>query len=490
METFNFLLYPFLACLLLILIHAYFGIHILERGIIFVDLALAQFIGVGIALSFLFGREKSLLFSLVFAFLGAIILSLSKRAARYVNIEAFIGVLYIFSFSAAILILDKSPHGLEEFKGIMNGNILWVTPKDILSTAVIYGAVGILHFMLRKRFHALTFEGKGGFSMDLLFFSSFAVVLVKSVNMAGILQVFSFLVVPALIGKLFFKKTLHVLLIGWLVGVVVSVMGIFLSFKLDIPTAPVIVASLACMFFVMLGIKVLMEVLPKKKQKPIVAPKRQGGSMLEINNLKVGYDGTTVMELPHLSLATGEHCLILGASGSGKTTILSTISGLLAPIGGEIVLDGHSFRDLHGSAMDEFRGRHIGIIYQTLHMVSALTVLENLILAQYAAGLPQDRDKAVSLLEHLGIADKRNNKPETLSQGQQQRVAIARATINDPKIIVGDEPTSALDDNSCETVMDLLLKLAVASNASLVIATHDQRIKRHFHKQITLGGAQ
>ncbi len=212
--------------------------------------------------------------------------------------------------------------------------------------------------------------------------------------------------------------------------------------------------------------------------------------MLEINNLKVGYDGTTVMELPQLSLSSGEHCLILGASGSGKTTILSTISGLLAPIDGEIVLDGHSYKDLHGSAMDEFRGRHIGIIYQTLHMVSALTVLENLLLAQYAAGLPQDRDKAVNLLEHLGIAGKKNDKPETLSQGQQQRVAIARATINDPKIIVGDEPTSALDDNACETVMELLLHLASSSNASLVIATHDQRIKRHFHKQITLGGAR
>lgn len=212
--------------------------------------------------------------------------------------------------------------------------------------------------------------------------------------------------------------------------------------------------------------------------------------MLEINNLKVGYDGSTVMELSHLSLATGEHCLILGASGSGKTTILSTASGLLAPISGEIVLDGHSYHDLHGSALDEFRGRHIGIIYQTLHMVSALTVLENLLLTRYAAGLPQDKDKAVNLLEHLGIADKKNDKPEMLSQGQQQRVAIARATINEPKIIVGDEPTSALDDNSCETVMDLLLMLAADSNASLVIATHDQRIKRYFNKQITLGGAQ
>lgn len=259
MEAFNFLIWPFLACLLLILIHAYFGIHILERGIIFVDLALAQFIGVGIALSFLFGEEKSLLLSLIFAFLGSVILALSKKAARYVNIEAFIGVLYIFSFSAAILILDKSPHGLEEFKTIMNGNIIWVTPKDILSTFIVYGAVGALHFFLRKQFFALSFEGKGSFLLELLFFASFAVVLVKSVHIAGILQVFSFLVVPALIGRLFFREPSRVLMVGWLAGVLVSMGGIFLSFKLDIPTAPVIVAGLALVFFALLLVKIFRQ---------------------------------------------------------------------------------------------------------------------------------------------------------------------------------------------------------------------------------------
>lgn len=212
--------------------------------------------------------------------------------------------------------------------------------------------------------------------------------------------------------------------------------------------------------------------------------------MLEINSLNVGYDGVTILNVPHLSVPTGEHCLVLGASGSGKTTLLSTLSGLLAPVSGEILLDGLRLHDLRGAAMDEFRGRHIGIIYQTLHMVGALSVLDNLLLAQYAAGLPQDRKKATDLLEYLGIAGKKDNKPETLSQGQLQRVAIARAVINDPKIIVGDEPTSALDDRSCEAVMELLLQLAASADASLVIATHDQRIKRHFHKQITLEGGQ
>jgi zinc/manganese transport system permease protein len=265
MEALSFLIWPFLACLLLIFIHAYFGIHILQRGIIFVDLALAQFIGIGIAISFVFGEEKSLLLSLIFAFLGSIILALSRKTARYVNIEAFIGVLYIFSISAAILILDRSPHGMEEFKTILNGNIIWVTPKEILSTALVYGAVGALHFFLRRQFYALTFEGKGNFLLEFLFFASFAVVLVKSVHMAGILQVFSFLVIPALIGRLFFKRQSTILIVGWLVGVLVSVLGMFLSYRLDLPTAPLIVAGLAIIFFVLLALLLAYNMVFRKR---------------------------------------------------------------------------------------------------------------------------------------------------------------------------------------------------------------------------------
>ena len=259
MEALSFLIWPFLACLLLVFIHAYFGIHILERGIIFVDLALAQFIGVGIALSFVVGEEHTLLLSLLFAFLGSLILALSRKAAAHVNIEAFIGVLYVFSLSAALLILDKSPHGVEEFKTIMNGNIIWVTPKEILSTFIVYAVIGALHFLLRRQFHALSFHGRGGYLLELLFFASFAVVLVKSVAMAGILQVFSFLVVPALVGRLFYREPSKVLLVGWLAGALVSMAGIFLSFRLDLPTAPVIVAGLALLFFALLILKGLRQ---------------------------------------------------------------------------------------------------------------------------------------------------------------------------------------------------------------------------------------
>lgn len=212
--------------------------------------------------------------------------------------------------------------------------------------------------------------------------------------------------------------------------------------------------------------------------------------MLAIHELKAGYGDKVVVEVPELALPSGEHCLILGDSGAGKTTLLCTIAGLLTPISGTITVNGQDLAGLRGASLDSFRGRNIGIIYQSLHMVSALSVLDNVLLAQYAAGIAQDRAKAVSLLQRLGIAEKARDLPETLSQGQQQRVAIARAAINSPRIIVGDEPTSALDDSACDTVIRLLLELAAASDASLIIATHDRRIKRHFHKEIRVGGAR
>lgn len=416
MEALTFLIWPFLACLLLILIHAWFGIHILERGIIFVDLALAQFIGIGLALSFVVGEQRGLLLSLVFALLGSVVLALSRTAARHVNIEAFIGVLYIFSFSAATLILDRSPHGMEEFKTIMNGNILWVTPHELLSTAALYGCVGLLHFLLRKRFHALSFEGKGGFPTELLFFASFSIVLVKSVRMAGILQVFSFLVIPALIGRLFFRKPSRVLVTGWLVGVLVSMAGIFLSFRLDLPTAPVIVAGLAGLFFALLALRIFLKGKNGIPETPgcdrhSTSPSSHEVSMLEITQLKAGYEDKVVVELPQLTLAPGEHCLLLGASGSGKTTLLCTLAGLLTPLGGTMTLDGTSFGDLRGAALDEFRGRNIGIIYQTLHMAGALTVMQNLLLARYAAGLPRTGPRPCICWNSSALRTRRTTNP-------------------------------------------------------------------------------
>jgi zinc/manganese transport system permease protein len=257
MEALSFLIYPFLGCMLLILIHAYFGIHILERGVIFLDLSLAQFIALGIACSFFFGHESTghYVFAVIFAIIGASILSFSRQISKFVNIEAFIGVLYVFSFASSILVLDRSPHGLEEFKTILNGNILWLTPRDILQAFVLYTAIGTFQFIFRKKFFALSYGGEYRYFWEFLFFLSFAFVLVSSVQVAGILQVFSFLVIPALIGRLYTREPLKILLAGWAIGFLASVFGVFFSYRLDIPTAPFIVASLSVAFFITLAWK-------------------------------------------------------------------------------------------------------------------------------------------------------------------------------------------------------------------------------------------
>ena len=257
MEAFTFFIYPLAACILLILIHAYFGIHILERGIVFVDLSLAQFIGVGIACSFLFSHEGVMkyVFSVCFAVIGALILALSRRIAKHTNIEAFIGVLYIFSLGIGMLILDHTPHGTEEFKTILNGNIIWINGNDLFYTFIIYAVIGIFHFIFRKKFFSLSSNGEGSYLWEFLFFLSFALVLVKSVQMAGILQVFAFLIIPALIGKLFTGKPHKVLIGGWLLGFLSSSFGLFASYKWDLPTAPLIVASLSILYFLMLLVK-------------------------------------------------------------------------------------------------------------------------------------------------------------------------------------------------------------------------------------------
>ncbi len=210
--------------------------------------------------------------------------------------------------------------------------------------------------------------------------------------------------------------------------------------------------------------------------------------MLEIDMLKAGYDGRSIVEIEKFSLGDGEHCLILGASGSGKTTLLYALAGLLKPLSGTVKVAGQDMTMLEGAALDAFRGENMGIIYQALHMVGALSVLENVLLVQYAAGVKQDTAKAEELLRRLELFDYRHQKPSEMSQGQQQRIAIARAGMNAPHIILGDEPTSALDDEACEVVMKLLLDIAETANASLIVATHDVRIKKYFQKTIHVGG--
>ncbi len=208
--------------------------------------------------------------------------------------------------------------------------------------------------------------------------------------------------------------------------------------------------------------------------------------MIELKGLSFQIQGATILDTLNWKVETGRHALMLGASGSGKTTLLHLLAGLLTPSSGTIEIDGQNIAALSGAAMDSWRGRNIGMVFQTLHLVKALTVQDNLRLAQTMAGVPTDDSRIQYLLSSLGLADKAERYPHQLSVGQAQRVAIARAVVNKPKWILADEPTSALDDAHCEETLNLLEAQAQECGATLVIATHDQRIKTRFAHRIEL----
>jgi putative ABC transport system ATP-binding protein len=210
--------------------------------------------------------------------------------------------------------------------------------------------------------------------------------------------------------------------------------------------------------------------------------------MLNISRITLGYQSQAVLEFDGLELPKGGQCLITGASGSGKTTLLYAIAGLVRVMAGRIVVGNTDITTLSEAALDHFRGQQIGMIFQTLHLMRSLTVLDNLLLASYVSDLPQQPERAQALLTELGIADKADALPETLSQGQAQRVAIARAVLHRPALILADEPTSSLDDDACAGVIGLIRRVARETGATLVISTHDCRVKEHFSHIIPLGG--
>ena len=199
--------------------------------------------------------------------------------------------------------------------------------------------------------------------------------------------------------------------------------------------------------------------------------------MLLVEDLVVGYGGQAVARLPALKLEAGQSALILGASGSGKTSLLLGMAGLVDVMGGRVQVGDTDMAAMPAAAKDRFRGRHIGLIFQDIHLIGGLSVLDNLLLAPYAAGLPQDRDRALGLLTRLGLGAKAQRPAETLSRGQAQRAAIARAMLLKPQVILADEPTASLDDEACDSVADLLTTAASDSGAALLVATHDHRLK-------------
>lgn len=208
--------------------------------------------------------------------------------------------------------------------------------------------------------------------------------------------------------------------------------------------------------------------------------------MLKSETLTYRFQSGPSLEFPDINCQRGEHWLLLGQSGSGKTTLLNLLAGLRTPNSGVVQIGDTVINKLAPSKLDKFRGQHIGIIFQQSHFIRALTVEENLALAQKLAGIPINSDKIKSLLDRLNLGHKLKSKTKDLSVGEQQRVAIARALVNEPIVILADEPTSALDDVNTSQVIQLLKEQALAANATLMIVTHDNRLKVQFEKQIQL----
>lgn len=209
--------------------------------------------------------------------------------------------------------------------------------------------------------------------------------------------------------------------------------------------------------------------------------------LLSTTNLKIAFGGQKSLSFQDIHVDKGDSLLILGKSGSGKTTLLNLISGLLKPSEGTVLLDGVDLKSLSSQELDKLRGAEIGIVFQKPHLITALSVKENLQLAKsFSSKKGQDIN---ALLSELGIESKANSAISTLSEGEAQRVSIARALINSPKLILADEPTSSLDDEHAAKVIQLLQDQAATIGAGLIIVTHDQRVKSHVSNFIEVKSA-
>ncbi|HET6579600.1 MAG TPA: iron chelate uptake ABC transporter family permease subunit [Gemmatimonadales bacterium] len=247
---------PLVACLVIVAIHSYLGLHVIAREVIFVDLSLAQMAALGSAVAVLAGRQPdstaAFLYALGFTSLGAVLFALTRTEERgRVPQEAFIGIVYVVASAAAILVADRTPRGGEAIKDILVGSLLWVTWPTIARLAAIYAAIGVFHWFLRRRFLTISFQPEtalaNGWSIrwwDFLFYLSFGIVITFSVPIAGVLLVFSFLVVPAAIAFQYSRRQGVLAVISWVAGAVASAAGLFVSFRYDLPTGPVVV----CMF--------------------------------------------------------------------------------------------------------------------------------------------------------------------------------------------------------------------------------------------------
>jgi zinc/manganese transport system permease protein len=265
MEILPFLIWPFMASLILTGIHAYLGVHVVERGVIFVDLALAQIAALGATIAILIGMDPhgqaAYWLSLAFTFVGAAIFSFARTRRGHIPQEAFIGIAYAVASATAILVMSKATGETEHLKDMLVGNILAVSKHDVIKTAILYGVIGVFHYIFRRRFLLISTDPERaeaqGMSIrfwDFLFYASFGFVVTSSVAIAGVLLVFCYLIVPSVGAMLFADRVGRRLAIGWTMGTLVSALGVYFSVLLDLPTGATIVctfgAVLVVMFFI------------------------------------------------------------------------------------------------------------------------------------------------------------------------------------------------------------------------------------------------
>jgi len=279
MEILQFLILPFLASLILTGIHAYLGVHVVERGVIFVDLALAQIAALGATIAILIGvdphGEGAYWMSLGFTFVGALIFSLVRSRRKRIPVEAFIGISYAVASAAAILAMSKATGETEHLKDMLVGNILAVSKHDVIKTAVLYGAIGLFHYIFRRKFLMISMNHdeaeRSGINVklwDFLFYASFGFVVTSSVAIAGVLLVFCYLVVPSVGAMLFADRIGTRLAIGWTMGTLVSALGCYCSVLFDTPTGATIVCTFGAVLVCMALAKTIFFKLRKEQEAP------------------------------------------------------------------------------------------------------------------------------------------------------------------------------------------------------------------------------
>ncbi len=254
----SFMAAPFAACLVLVGLHAYFGIHVIERRVLFVDLAVAQFAALGAVVGFAFGHHPgelgSTLFSLAFAIVAAALFALTRVRVEKIPQEAIIGITFVVASAATILVADRAPEGAEHIKETLSGSLLWVTWPTVVKVAVIYSVIGLFHWLLRGRFLLISVDPEEAYRLgwnvrwwDFLFYLSFGAMITFSVGIGGILMVFAYLVIPACVAILIHAGMRARLAVGWGIGAVGSALGLVGSYYLDLPTGPAVVVVLGLM---------------------------------------------------------------------------------------------------------------------------------------------------------------------------------------------------------------------------------------------------